>query len=163
LGGGNSCARLRRQSVKSFRKGDNDGRRPLLARCVDAAVLAARGQWSAAEQAFEAALVALKKDTGQRKGLLLELLLLPYVQSLLAQQSPAHLDKAIKLCLAEAGQRRPWPDSPWGVMALAVQMRRGDAPRELGPFEPSRYWGGAWGIPRLDIWRWLMRAWLKGD
>jgi superfamily II DNA or RNA helicase len=151
------------QPLREARGEDDAGYRRLLAQCVDAAILAAGGQWSAAEQAFDAALAALKKDTGQRKGLLPELLLLPYVQSLLAQQSPVHLDKALKLCLSEAGQRRPRPDSPWGVMALAVQMRRGDAPREVRPFEPSPYWGGNWEMPRLDFWRWLMRAWMKQD
>ena len=119
---------------------------------------AAHARWAEAEAGYDAALTELKKHSSQRKNLLPELMLLPYVQSLLAQQSPAHLDKALKFCLAEAGQRRPTADSPWGVAALAVQMRKGEARRDVRIFAPVAF---GFEPTRLNFWKWLMRAWLK--
>ncbi|MEJ8851889.1 DEAD/DEAH box helicase [Variovorax rhizosphaerae] len=135
--------------------------RSSLARAVEAGVLATQARWAQAEQRYDTALAALRKQTGQRKGVLSDVLMLPYLQCLLAQQTPSSLDKALKLCLAETGQRRPTADSPWGAAALAVQMRRGDTPRDLAQFTPL-HWGGGTSS-QLDFWRWLMRAWLKED
>ncbi len=134
--------------------------RSSLARAVEAGVLATQARWAQAEQRYDTALAGLRKYTGQRKGILSDVLMLPYLQCLLSQQTPSSLDKALKLCLAEAGQRKPTADSPWGAAALAVQMRRGDSPRDLAQFAPLG-WGD--GTSQLDFWRWLMRAWLKVD
>jgi superfamily II DNA or RNA helicase len=132
--------------------------RRALARAADAAADAARGRWADATAGYETALPVLKKLTGRRKHVLSELMSLPYVHSLLAQQSPSHVDRALKFCLVEAGQRAPQPDSPWGLTALAIQMRRGDAARDLAPFRLR-----ASHEPRLDYARCLIRAWLKED
>jgi superfamily II DNA or RNA helicase len=137
-----------------------------LAQAVGAAALAAQGRWSEAEPEFDAALAALRKSTGKRRGLLPVAVMLPNVLALLAQQTPAHLDKALKLCLAEGGKREPVLDHPLGAIALAIQMRLGAAPRDLKPFLP---YGVQWGyrgggsriVSPLDHGRWLMRAWLK--
>ena len=140
------------------------GRRAL-AQAIGAAALAAQGRWSDAEPEFDAALAALRKITGKRRGVMPPSVALPNVLALLAQQTPAHLDKALKFCLAEGGKRDPVLDHPLGAIALAIQMRLGAAPRDMKPFLP---FGSQWGyraasrvVSPLDHNRWLMRAWLK--
>lgn len=140
------------------------GRRAL-AQAIGAAALATQGRWSDAEPEFDAALAVLRKLTGKRRGLVPLPVALPNVLGLLAQQTPAHLDKALKFCLAEGGKREPVHDHPLGAIALAIQMRLGAAPRDMKPFLP---YGSQWGyrsasrvVSPLDHNRWLMRAWLK--
>ena len=139
--------------------------RQALAQAIGAAALAAQGRWSDAEPEFDTALAALRKLSGKRRGLVPPQVALAHVLALLAQQTPAHLDKALKFCLAEGGKREPALDHPLGAIALAIQMRLGAAPRELKPFLP---FGSQWGyrsasrvVSPLDLNRWLMRAWLK--
>ena len=127
---------------------------------VRAAVTSLRGRFAEAEAGYEAALVLLRKRGGKRKKLLPEMMALPYVLALLAQQDGARLDKALKFCLAESGKRQADSGSGWGLIALAIQMRRGDVRRELEPFRPLSDARQVW---RLDLWRWLMRAWLHTE
>ena len=140
------------------------GRRAL-AQAIGSAALATQGRWSDAEPEFDAALAALRKLTGKRRALVPLSVALPNVLALLAQQTPAHLDKALRFCLAEGGKRDPVLEHPLGAIALAIQMRLGAAPREIKPFLP---FGSQWGyraasrvVSPLDHNRWLMRAWLK--
>ena len=141
------------------------GRRAF-AQAIGAAALTAQGRWSDAEPEFDAAFAALRKVTGKRRGLVPPGVSLANVLALLAQQTPAHLDKALKFCLAEGGKREPTLDHPLGAVALAIQMRLGAVPRDGKPFLP---YGSQWGyrsgasrvISPLDHNRWLMRAWLK--
>ncbi len=123
-----------------------------------AAWAALQGRWSEAEQGFEQVLAELKGLQGKRKGLLPELVALPYVLALLAQGSPVHLERALKFCLAESGKRQASADSGWGLIALAIQVRRGDNRLDLGSFKPL---SDQHHVYRIDLWRWLMRAWLK--
>ena len=139
--------------------------RQALAQAIGAAALATQGRWSDAEPEFDAAFAALRKLTGKRRGLVPLSVALPNVLGLLAQQTPAHLDKALKFCLAEGGKREPALDHPLGAIAIAIQMRLGAAPRDMKPFLP---FGSQWGyrsasrvVSPLDHNRWLMRAWLK--
>ncbi|HEY9024264.1 MAG TPA: DEAD/DEAH box helicase [Burkholderiaceae bacterium] len=141
------------------------GSRQAIGQAIGAAALATQGRWSDAEPEFDAALAALRKLTGKRRGLVPLCVALPNVLALLAQQSPAHLDKALKFCLAEGGKREPVHDHPLGAIALAIRMRLGAAPRDMKPFLP---YGSQWGyrsasrvVSPLDHNRWLMRAWLK--
>ncbi len=136
------------------------------AQAIGAAALASQGRWSQAEPEFDAASAALRKATGKRRGLVPLSVALPNVLALLAQQTPAHLDKALKFCLAEGGKRDPVLDTPLGAIALAIQMRLGIVPRDHKPFLPyGSQWGYRSGASRvvspLDLGRWLMRAWLK--
>jgi superfamily II DNA or RNA helicase len=131
-----------------------------LAQGVDAALLALRGHWAEAEAAYDTALAELKQTLGRRKNLLPVNLLWPYLQCLLAQQARPQHDKALKLCLAEAGQRKPTSDSPWGIAALALQMQQGDAPRDASVFGPYSHVGA---LATLDLWAWQMRAWARTD
>jgi superfamily II DNA or RNA helicase len=146
--------------LREAQSGEDAEYRRALAAAVEAALHAAHGRWSDAETGYDAALAQLRKQTGQRKGVLPEQLLMPCVQSLLAQQSPPKLEKALKLCLAEAGQRRPTDDSSWGVVALALQMRSGETPRDDDAFRPH---STERDISLVDLSKWLMRAWLKDD
>lgn len=141
--------------------GEDAGRRRAYAEASEAAVLASQGRWAEAQAHYEAALAALRKLPGPRKGVLPAGLMQPYLQCLLAQQTPECLDKALKLCLTEAGQRQPTPETPWGAAALAIQMRRGDVPRDATAFIVWHWTGYAM---QTDLWKWLMRAWVKeGD
>ncbi|WP_223210447.1 DEAD/DEAH box helicase [Leptothrix cholodnii] len=133
-----------------------------VAQVLDAARLSRQADWPQALAGYEQALAQMKKDTGQRKGLLSLTLATPYVLSLMAQREPAQWQVALKFCLAEAGKRSPSPDTAWGLMALALQMRLGEARRDLSLMRPhsrTPY------VMTLDWWRWLMRAWLteQGD
>jgi hypothetical protein len=134
----------------------------LLADLLMACEHLAEGDWAALQAGFERALPELRKLTQQRKGLLQPLLATSYVQALLAQGGAARLQTALKFCLTESGKRTAEPDNPWGVMALAIQMRLGEQPRELTRLRPlSR----PPHLYLLDYWVWLMRAWLaeRGD
>jgi superfamily II DNA or RNA helicase len=120
------------------------------------------GRWAGAQAAYEAALAGLRKATEQRKGLLETAIATPYVLALLAQGTPATLQAALKFCLTESGKRQPTPDTAWGVMATAVQMRQGEVRRDMTVFFPQ---SRAPYVLLTDHWRWLMRAWLteRGD
>ena len=129
-----------------------------LARGATAASLAMQGRWSESETAFDEVLKQLKDLGGKRKGLLPEAIALPYVLALLAQGSAVHLERALKFCLAESGKRQAAADTGWGLIALAIQVRRGDNRLDLGSFKPL---SDGQHVYRIDLWRWLMRAWLK--
>ncbi len=140
------------------RAGDAWREQTALARGAMAARLALQGHWGEAESGFEEVLTQLKNQSGKRKGLLPESLALPYALSMLAQGSPIHLERALKFCLGESGKRQASADTGWGLMALAIQVRRGDNRLDLGSFKPL---SDSHHVYRIDLWRWLMRAWLK--
>jgi superfamily II DNA or RNA helicase len=125
-----------------------------------ASLAAQAGQWAEAEAGFEAALATLRQTSRKRNNLLSQCTGLHYVISLLGQRQPAANAKALKFCLAEGGKREPVLDTPYGYAALALRMHLGETPRAMGPFQPSRYSIEGHASP-LDLWRWLMRAWLK--
>jgi superfamily II DNA or RNA helicase len=133
-----------------------------VAQVLEAARLSRLGSWPQALAGYDDALALMKKDTGQRKGLLSLTLATPCVLAQMAQPEPAQWHHALKFCLAEAGKRSPSPDTAWGLMALALQMRLGEARRDLSLFRPH---SRAPYVMTLDWWRWLMRAWLteRGD
>jgi hypothetical protein len=118
------------------------------------------GHWDACIAGAEQALADLRKLTGRRTRLLPQQVGTAYVLALLARGTAADLATALKFCLGEGGKREPVLDSPYGFIALAIQMRQGEARRELGSFRPYTL-GGRVQVSPLDLWRWLMRAWLK--
>ncbi|MEY2892455.1 MAG: hypothetical protein RJA98_2363 [Pseudomonadota bacterium] len=131
-----------------------------LCRAFHGAALARQGQWAAAELTVDENLAVLRKHTGKRRALLGTPVTLMYVLALLAQRTPAHWQKALKFCLSEGGKREPVLDSVFGFVALALQMQLGEVPRDVQPFKPRRTVPGE-PVSPLDLWRWLMRAWLK--
>ncbi|WP_225861237.1 DEAD/DEAH box helicase [Ideonella benzenivorans] len=118
------------------------------------------GHWDACINLAEQALVELRKLTGRRTRLLPAQAGTAYALALLARGTPTDWETALKFCLGEGGKREPVLDTPFGFVALAIQMRRGDTRREPGPFRPYTL-GGRVQVSPLDLWRWLMRAWLK--
>ncbi|MEK8033356.1 DEAD/DEAH box helicase [Ideonella sp. DXS29W] len=128
--------------------------------CFQAAMLAQAGQWADAEAMFDASIGVLRKTSQRRNNLLSLAAGLCYVVSLLGQRTAAANAKALKFCLAEGGKREPVLDTPYGFVALALRMHLGDEPRSLAPFRPARAVLHGHASP-LDLWRWLMRAWLK--
>ncbi|MBT9599436.1 MAG: DEAD/DEAH box helicase [Vitreoscilla sp.] len=134
--------------------------RQALYRAFVAAGRVVAGQWGEAEQGFDEALTVLRKATGKRRALLPPALGTAYAMALLAERRPTALHKALKFALSEGGSREPMLDSPYGFIALALQMHLGERPRDLQPFRPARHLGSGQASP-LDLWRWLMRAWLK--
>ncbi|PXW98582.1 SNF2 family DNA or RNA helicase [Sphaerotilus hippei] len=128
-----------------------------VAQAMQAVIDFRHGRWDACIAGYDGVLARLRADTGKRKGLLPLALMAPFVLALMARQDPAELQRALKFCLNEGGKRQPVPDTPWGVLALAQQMRLGEARRDPGEFRAvSR-------VPQLhtlDFWRWLVRAWL---
>ncbi|MGY0193654.1 DEAD/DEAH box helicase [Leptothrix sp. BB-4] len=133
---------------------------------LDAVAHSARGAFAEAETLFNRHHAALRKLTQQRKGLLNPLLATFLVQAQMAQHTAqggaARLQAALKFCQAEGAGRSADPQTPWGVMALALQMRLGDLPRDL---RPLRLQGRPGAVVPNDWWVWLMRAWLheRGD
>ncbi len=127
---------------------------------IRAALAAQAGRWTEAEAGCDAALAVLRQASRRRNHLLSPHTGLLYVASLLGQRTAAANAKALKFCLAEGGKREPVLDSPYGFVALALQMHLGEVPRHLAPFHPSRHSLPGQASP-LDLWRWLMRSWLK--
>ena len=117
-----------------------------------------RGDWAACIASFDSVHERLRLLSGKRKGLLPLPIAWAYPLSLMAQGTPASLQKALKFCLAEGGKRQPVMDASWGVFALALQMKLGEARRDLQAFTPH---SGSTHIDQLDLSRWLVRAWLK--
>jgi superfamily II DNA or RNA helicase len=129
-----------------------------MTRALDAVRRLRTGDRAGGIAEVDTALDLLRALTGKRKGLLPPTVGLPYAMALMAEPTPAGLHKALKFCLAEGGKRQPVLESSWGVLALAIQMRLGDARRDLQAFAPRT---SEFHRDQLDLSRWLMRAWLK--
>jgi superfamily II DNA or RNA helicase len=117
-----------------------------------------QGDWDGCIATVDAVQERLRLLSGKRKGLLPSSVGLPYAMALMTGSVPARLQKALKFCLAESGKRQPDPSTPWGVLALAIQMRLGDARRDLAELVPR---SSEFQHDPLDLYRWLARAWLK--
>jgi superfamily II DNA or RNA helicase len=117
-----------------------------------------QGDWDGCIATVDAVQERLRSLSGKRKGLVPATVGLPYAMALMAGSAPARLQKALKFCLAESGKRQPDPTSPWGVLALAIQMRLGEARRDLAELVPR---SSEFQHDPLDLYRWLARAWLK--
>ncbi len=143
--------------VEAALAGVNSG----LASALRAAQLAADGQWAAAQSAFEAALKQCKDHFGSNRGLLPDSIAWFYPLSLLAQQTPRHLELARKFCLAESGRRQANPYEPWGCWVHAIDVRLGNAPLVAGAFAPPADLAGA--FPLHALWALLLVAWLGAD
>ncbi len=102
---------------------------------VRAALLAWKGLWADAADAFATALKDAAKETRSKRGFAPERLLQWYVLSLLASPEPASWTTAHKLCVAESGSRHPAPHLGWGLWAHAAAVRLGDATRQDAVFD----------------------------
>lgn len=124
-----------------------------------AVALAQAGRWAEAQAAFEAAFKKRQGETGARKRLLPGSVTWLYPLSLLAQQTPGHLELARKFCIGEAGSRNPNPYDSWGVWVHAIAARLGDAKLDADVFEGYGPWMPAY-LSFRNLWASLLRAWL---
>ncbi|MEN9483392.1 MAG: hypothetical protein RJB37_1272, partial [Pseudomonadota bacterium] len=116
------------------------------------------GDWAGCIAGVDAVQEVMRTLSGKRKALVSPPVGFSYVLALLADARPASLQKALKFCLAEGGKRQPVLETPWGVFALAIQMKLGDARRDLQAFLPRT---NEFHLDQLDLGRWMVRAWLK--
>jgi superfamily II DNA or RNA helicase len=136
--------------------GDNSAW-PAQAQAVDAAALALDGRWAEARQGFDAAWTTLRPARGLTRPGLSEALLLPQMLALLAHDEPRAHDRALQLCRQVAGRRADDAGTPRATVAQAIDMVRGTCPPDPAAFAPLSTPRHAY---RIDLWRWLMRAWL---
>jgi superfamily II DNA or RNA helicase len=115
------------------------------------------GQWAAGQAQFEAAIKLRQTELGAKKRVFPESIAWLFPLALLAQGSPAHLQRAQKFCLNEAGKRKPDPYEPWGFWAHAISVRLGEVASEAAAFAPT-YANGKPGLS--ELWRLLLSAWL---
>lgn len=131
---------------------------PGLAQATAAASLSLQGRWAEAEAGFDAAAALLKAAAGRRKGQLPECIGLAWVLCLLAQDTAAHRAKALKLCRFESGQKEGSAELPYAAAMLALEMAEGRVAPDPARFAPLSLGRHPY---RIDLWRWLLRAWLS--
>ena len=115
------------------------------------------GQWAAGQAQFEAALKQRQVELGSKKRVFPISMAWLFPLALLAQGTPAHLQRAQKFCLNEASKRKPDPHDTWGFWAHAISVRLGEVASEPEVFAPTL----AGGKPGLkELWRLLLAAWM---
>lgn len=115
------------------------------------------GQWAAGQAQFEAAQKQRQDEIRAKKRIFPPSIAWLYPLALLAQGTPAHLQRAQKFCLGEAGKRKPDPYDPWGLWAHAIGVRLGEVATDAEAFAPTH----AGGRPGLnELWRLILAAWL---
>ena len=126
-----------RVAERRLHSGDFEGVAQALTHCepltqfvplFDAALMAWRGEWEQAPEAFAQALKTLGKSLGARRSLAPPSLLQWYPLALLAQPLPGAWATARKFCIAESGSRSPEARHGWGLWAHAIAVRLGDEP-----------------------------------
>jgi len=138
--------------------GDHDG----AADALRAVRLVQQGRWAEAQAAFVAALKKLQLELGARKRLLPVSVSWFYPLSLLAQQTPKHLELAKKFCAGEAGSRNPSAFETWGIWVHAISVRLGDSsliPTALDLISSPNHNVAS----PDDLWRCMLRAWLGAE
>ena len=143
--------------LEPLRGAGDDTPWPAQALAVDAAALALAGRWAEARETFDTAWTTLRPTRGQTGPGLSEALLLPQVLALLADDEPRVQDRALRLCRQAAGSRGADSGTPRATVAQAIDMVRGACPPDSAAFAPLSTPRHAY---RIDLWRWLMRAWL---
>lgn len=130
---------------------------PGRAQATAAAALTLQGRWDEGAAGFDAAWALLKLAEGRRKGQLPEAIGLAQVLCLLAHDTDEHRRRALKLCQFEAGRKDGSAEAPYAAVVLALEMRDGRAapdPARFAPLSTARH------AYRIDLWRWLLRAWV---
>ncbi|MDP2806010.1 MAG: DEAD/DEAH box helicase, partial [Gallionellaceae bacterium] len=84
-----------------------------------------------------------------------------YPLTLLAQQTPKHLELARKFCVNESGKRDPDTSSGWGQWVHAIDIRRGDAKPDPALLRAAEYYTQHVSLDHL--WRVLIAAWIGMD
>lgn len=143
--------------ARSCLQGQDSGAADALRACL----LVHKSRWSEAQLAFEAAFKRRKSEIGARKRILPASVSWLYPLTLLAQQTPQHLELARKFCLGEAGGRAPSPTSGWGRWVHAISVRLGDTALDPAAFALTAVDAGSASID--DLWQLLLAAWLGRD
>jgi superfamily II DNA or RNA helicase len=135
----------------------NDG----AADALHAYALAQDGKWSEAQALFEIALKKRQAELGTKKRVLPISLAWVYPLTLLAQQTPKHLELARKFCIGESGKRDPDTTSGWGQWVHAIDIRCGDAEPDPALYRAAEYYSRHISLDHL--WRVLLASWLGMD
>jgi len=115
------------------------------------------GEWAEGQTLFEIAYRERQTEIKTKKNAFPPSVAWLYPLALLAQNTPAHLQRAQKFCLGEAGKRKPDPQDPWGLWAHAISVRLGEVASEAEAFAPAM----TNDKPGLsELWRLLLAAWL---
>ena len=138
-----------------------DGVEEGAADAVRAFALAQEGRWSDAQTLFEAALKKRSSEIGTKKRVLPHSIAWIYPLTLLAQQTPKHLELARKFCIGESGKRDPDTTSGWGQWVHAIDIRRADAEPDPALYNAAEYY--AQHVSLDHLWRVLLAAWLGMD
>ncbi len=128
-----------------------------LGEAIRAGIHAQDGEWAKAQKSFELALKQKRAFYETRTRVMDPSLSWLYVLSLLAQNTPKHLEKARKFAVAESGTRKPTYILGWHLWVRAVDIRMG---REQA--DPDAFHRGAVsGATGLDgLWSCVLRVWL---
>jgi len=146
-----------REAARKVMAGMNGG----AADALLAYALAQEGKWPEAQALFEFALKKRHAETRAKKRVFPTTIAWIYPLTLLAQQTPAHLELARKFCVGESGKRDPDTTSGWGQWVHAIDLRRGDAEPDPALFNAAEYYAQQVSLDHL--WRVLLAAWLGMD
>lgn len=149
-------------------RGERDAARSVLqgmsgggADVLNAYSLAQEGKWADAQTLFESGIKKRQTDVGAKKRVLPVSIAWLYPLTLLAQQTPKHLELARKFCIGESGKRDPDTTYGWGQWVHAIDIRRGDAEPDPALYRVVEDRTHHIGLDHL--WRVLLAAWLGMD
>lgn len=149
-------------------RGERDTARDLLdglnegaADALQAYALAQEGKWAEAQVVFELALKKRQLEIGAKKRVFPFSIAWLYPLTLLAQQTPKHLELARKFCVSESGKRDPDTTSGWGQWVHAIDIKRGDAEPDPAQYKAAEYYKQHVSLDHL--WRILLASWLGMD
>lgn len=128
---------------------------------LHAYALAQEGKWEEAQSLFELAFKKRQSESGSKKRMLPISLAWVYPLTLLAQQTPKHLELARKFCIGESGKRDPDTTSGWGQWVHAIDIRCGDSESDPAMYRAAEYYTQHVSLDHL--WRVLLAAWLGMD
>ena len=140
-----------------------DGIQESAVQAMQAYALAQEGKWAEAQSLFEASFKKRQIEIGAKKRIFPRSITWIYALTLLAQQTPKHLELARKFCASEAGKRDPDTTSGWGQWVHAIDIRRGDAEPDPALYRVAEYHAGLSHISLDHLWRVLLAAWLGMD
>lgn len=151
-----------------LQRGERDSALHVLEGCTDssadalhACALAQESKWAEAQTLFEAALKRRQAEVGAKKRVFPASIAWVYPLTLLAQQTPKHLELARKFCIGEAGKKEPDTTSGWGQWVHAIDIKRGDAVPNKDLYRAAEYYQNHVSLDHL--WRVLLAAWLGLD
>ncbi len=123
--------------------------------------LVQQAKWAEAQALFESVLKIYKSKTGMKVNLLLPSISWLYPLTLLAQQTPKHLELARKYCLGESCKRLPDLHYGWGLWVRSIDIKSGEAEPEPNRLITANYYAEQISLDQL--WRVLLAAWLGQD